>query len=58
MSQTIFFSWQSDKPSDACRSFIEWALAEAIELLHADATVEPAIRDTDPVGDSRQHSKR
>jgi hypothetical protein len=42
---TIFYSWQSDSPSDLNRNFIEKALLEALRRLHSDATLENALRD-------------
>jgi hypothetical protein len=45
VSQTIFFSWQSDRPTRVCRNFIENALNEAIRRIAADASVEKAERD-------------
>jgi hypothetical protein len=45
MTHTIFFSWQSDTPSEWGRNFIERALTAAKEKLLEDLTVEPAIRD-------------
>jgi hypothetical protein len=43
---TVFYSWQSDSPSNLNRSFIERALQKALERLHSDATLENALRDT------------
>jgi hypothetical protein len=43
---TIFYSWQSDTPSNLNRSFIEKALHEALNRLHSDATLESALRDS------------
>jgi hypothetical protein len=43
---TVFYSWQSDSPSNLNRSFIEKAIHEALERLHSDATLEIALRDT------------
>jgi hypothetical protein len=42
---TVFYSWQSDSPSNLNRSFIEKALVEALKRLHSDATLENALRD-------------
>src|SRR5271154_6803202 len=41
---TVFYSWQSDAPSDLNRSFIEEALKEALKRLHSEATLVPALR--------------
>lgn len=43
---TVFYSWQSDTPSNLNRTFIEKALLEALKRLHSDATLENALRDT------------
>lgn len=43
---TVFYSWQSDTPSNINRNFIERALLEALKRLHSDATLENALRDT------------
>ncbi|MDB6149752.1 MAG: hypothetical protein JWQ44_1200, partial [Chthoniobacter sp.] len=40
----VFYSWQSDTPSNLNRSFVERALGIAIERLHADVALEPALR--------------
>ncbi len=45
MKTTVFFSWQSDRPSKESRNFIEQSLKDAIARLISDATVEEAIRD-------------
>jgi hypothetical protein len=42
---TIFYSWQSDRPTSVCRSFIERALQSAIDRLRADVEVEPSLRE-------------
>lgn len=42
---TVFYSWQSDSPSNLNRSFIEKALHEALKRLNSDATLENALRD-------------
>jgi hypothetical protein len=44
MSHTIFFSWQSDRPTLVCRNFIERALKEAVQRIAAETTVEKAPR--------------
>lgn len=42
MTETIFYSWQSDRPNKLCRAFIEKALEQAIKELHAELkVVEP-----------------
>ena len=43
---TVFYSWQSDSPSNLNRNFIEKALHEALKKLHSDAALENALRDT------------
>lgn len=43
---TIFYSWQSDSPSEVNRTFIETALVAALKRLEADTALEPALRDT------------
>jgi hypothetical protein len=45
LSQTIFFSWQSDRSTKVCRNFIENALNDAIRRIAADASVDKAPRD-------------
>ena len=45
MKSTVFFSWQSDRPSKEGRNFIEQALKDAITRITSDATVEEAVRD-------------
>ena len=42
---TLFYSWQSDSPSNLNRSFIEKVLQEALNRLKSDATLENALRD-------------
>src|SRR5664280_15011 len=42
---TVFYSWQSDTPSNLNRNFIEKAIQEALKRLHSDATLENALRD-------------
>jgi uncharacterized membrane protein len=42
---TIFYSWQSDRPTNTCRNFIERALQSAVDRLKADAEIEPSLRD-------------
>jgi hypothetical protein len=46
MTQTIFYSWQSDTPSETNRNLIEEALERAIHLAFADLNVEEAQRDS------------
>jgi hypothetical protein len=43
---TVFYSWQSDSPSNLNRNFIEKAIREALKRLRSDATLENALRDT------------
>ena len=45
MSGIIFFSWQSDRPTNVCRNFIERALEMAADRLKADIHVEEAVRN-------------
>ena len=45
MKSTVFFSWQSDRPSKEGRNLIEASLKEAIAQLASDAEVEEAVRD-------------
>ena len=42
---TVFYSWQSDTPSNLNRNFIEKALSDALKRLQSDATLEVALRD-------------
>lgn len=42
---TIFYSWQSDRPTGTCRNFIERALQSAVDRLKADAEVESSLRE-------------
>jgi hypothetical protein len=48
---TIFYSWQSDTPGALNRSFIERALRAAMKHIRSDATLEPAVRETNLVLD-------
>jgi hypothetical protein len=43
-TQTVFYSWQSDSPSNFNRDYIESALLEALAQLRSDAKLEPAVR--------------
>ena len=43
--RTIFYSWQSDRPTGVCRNFIERALQSAIDRLRADVEIEPSLRE-------------
>jgi hypothetical protein len=45
VAETIFFSWQSDRPAAQNRSFIEAALERALRALNSDAEIEEAVRD-------------
>ena len=45
MSNSIFYSWQGDRPSKVCRNLIENALRDAVERIAADTTIDAAIRD-------------
>ena len=40
MNFTIFYSWQSDSPSEMNRKFIEQALRDAVELIRTDNTLD------------------
>lgn len=42
---TIFFSWQADRPNGVCRNFIERCLQSAIDRLNVDIDIKEAIRD-------------
>ena len=44
---TIFYSWQSDTPSNVNRGFIAKALRSALDRLKTDAALESALRDTE-----------
>jgi len=41
----VFYSWQSDTPSNVNRNFIEKALKAAINRFRSDAEIEVALRD-------------
>jgi hypothetical protein len=41
---TVFYSWQSDRPGAVCRNFIERALQSAIDRLRADVEIDPSLR--------------
>jgi len=45
MTNTVFFSWQSDRSTREGRNFIEKALQSAVAKLSADLTIEEAMRD-------------
>jgi hypothetical protein len=45
MPFTVFYAWQSDRPNNINRGFIENALKQAIDNLHAEATIEDPVRD-------------
>ena len=45
MPNFIFFSWQSDRPNNVCRSFVHRALEDAIQRLKADVEVEESLRE-------------
>jgi hypothetical protein len=45
MSTTVFYSWQSDRPEDDCRYFIEDALKAAIKALARDIEFQEAVRE-------------
>lgn len=43
---TVFYSWQSDTPSNVNRNFIEKALKEALKRLRSDAELDSPLRDS------------
>src|ERR1035437_7347562 len=45
MSATVFFSWQSDRPTTEGRNFIERALEIAVRSISQDIELQPALRD-------------
>jgi hypothetical protein len=45
MSKTVFFSWQSDRPTREGRNLIERALEAAVSRMADDAAVEEAVRE-------------
>ncbi len=45
MAFTIFYSWQSDTPSNVNRSFIEDAINKAITQVGNEFEVQPSLRD-------------
>jgi hypothetical protein len=45
VSNSIFYSWQGDRPKKVGRNLIENALRDAVERITADTTIEAAIRD-------------
>ena len=45
MTLTVFYSWQSDTPSNVNRNFIEDALQRALEQINADAEVVNSPRE-------------
>ena len=47
MAITIFYSWQSDRPSNLNRNFIEDALDKAIKKLGQDIKIQEALRDVE-----------
>lgn len=44
MPETIFYSWQSDLPSDVTRDFIRDALEVAVNEVNKDIAIEDALR--------------
>jgi len=42
---TIFYSWQSDRPTGVCRNFIERCIQSAIDRLRADIEIDESLRD-------------
>ncbi len=48
MSQTVFFSWQSDTDSKIGRNFIEEALKRAVKEINSDLEVKDADRQEAP----------
>jgi len=45
MNKTVFFSWQSDRPTREGRNLIERALEAAVSRIADDAAVEEAVRE-------------
>lgn len=45
MTETIFFSWQADRPTRICRNLQESALEQAIKMLAREAGLKKAERD-------------
>lgn len=45
VGHVIFFSWQTDTPTDVGRNFVENALRRAARELATDAEIEEALRD-------------
>lgn len=45
MGYTVFFSWQSDRPSREGRSLIETALEDAVKRIAADASIDEPYRE-------------
>ena len=43
--KTIFYSWQSDRPTGVCRNFIERCIQSAIDRLRADIEIDISLRD-------------
>ena len=53
MPDTIFYSWQSDRPNNVCRSLIEHALETALSSIAQEFDVDPRPdRDTKDVAGS------
>ena len=50
MSNTIFYSWQSDLPNSTNRSFIQKALAGAVAKLQDEPSIEGIEVDRDTLG--------
>ena len=42
---TIFYSWQSDRPTGVCRNFIERCTQSAIDRLRADVEIAESLRE-------------
>jgi hypothetical protein len=45
MPNTVFFSWQVDRPPRECRNFIERALQRAVIRIGEDTAIEEAVRE-------------
>jgi hypothetical protein len=45
MPNTIFFSWQSDRPDGGETTLVEQALDDALQRIKGDAKLEAAVRD-------------
>jgi hypothetical protein len=53
MSNTVFFSWQADRPISEGRTFLERALERAVGQIGADTTIEEAARELELDSDTK-----